>query len=191
MLTCYTTHEIWYAHNKLTNDGWKASTSRTRLKVSRRWAIEYLFSCLSGQQFIFYVFFIFTDWNISRCAPKRLSYLSLRFFFRQRLLLLFLLLWNERVDTIILCIHNVILSNPILTCCRIFWARSEKCSNNHKCRRFVCICKKAELYGIVMCCAAMFLIKMFVSFFKWFKNVAKSYSGFCCYSIGTCQFPCI
>ena len=113
------------------------------------------------------------------------------FFFRQRLLLLFLLVWNERVDTIILCIHNVILSNPILTCCRIFWARSEKCSNNHKCRRFVCICKKAELYGIVMCCAAMFLIKMFVSFFKWFKNVAKSYSGFCCYSIGTCQFPCI
>jgi hypothetical protein len=48
--------------------------------------------CLSGQQFIFFVFFIFTNLNFSRCSPKRLSYLSFRFI-RQRLPLLCSFCW--------------------------------------------------------------------------------------------------
>jgi len=114
----YHTRNLIYTP-QVTNDHWKASTSSRNASSVSSVSNRAVF-CLSGQQFIFFVFFIFTDWNISRCSLKRFSYLFLRFI-RQRLLLLWFLLWNKRLDTIILCIHNFILSNPILTYSTIFW----------------------------------------------------------------------
>jgi len=74
----YNTRSLIYAP-QVTNDHRKASSSsRNASSVSSVSNRAFLF-CLSGQQFILFVFFIFTDWNISRCSPKRFSYLSLRF----------------------------------------------------------------------------------------------------------------
>jgi len=73
----YNTRNLIY-EPQITNDHWKVSTSNRNASSVSSVSNRAVF-CLSGQQFIFFVFFIFTDWNISRCAPKRFSYLSFRF----------------------------------------------------------------------------------------------------------------
>ena len=82
---------------QVTNNHWKASTSSRNASSVSSVSNRAVF-CLSGQQFIFFVFFIFTDWNISRCSTKRFSYLSLRFI-RHSLLLLWSLLWKKALIT--------------------------------------------------------------------------------------------
>jgi len=139
----YNTRNLIYTP-QVTNDHWKASTSSRNSSSVSSVSNRAVF-CLSGQQFIFFVFFIFTERNISRCAPKRFSYLSLHFI-RQRLLLL----WNERVDTIILCSHNVIRSNPILTSTysRISWVSPAGCSNNQKCKTLCVAVRRPKLVAL-------------------------------------------
>lgn len=131
----YNTRSLIYAP-RVTNDHWEASSSSRNASsvssVSNRTFFLSLGTTIHLLRILYFYrlehFSLFTEAFPLSCPSL----------FRQRLLLLWFLLWNERVDTIIFCIH-VIPSNPVLPYSRTFWIWPERCSNNQKCKRFISV----------------------------------------------------